>query len=129
MTPQKIISLFIKFAMLIAFIASFGVVGAHTGLKVSTPAHEATVQTPPAEINLEFNGPVRLVKFNLMADDQKVFTGFKLSADAVATFAIATPGLKAGRYTAEWAAIGEDGHTVSNSFNFVVSGNPATASR
>jgi len=129
MTLHRIISLITKFAMLVAFVASFGVASAHTGLKGSTPAHMTTVQTPPAEINLEFNGPVRLVKFDLMADGQKVSTGFKLSADAVATFAIATPDLKAGSYTAEWAAISEDGHTVSNSFSFEVSANPATASR
>lgn len=129
MILQRLISQLTKLALLGAVVASFSIASAHTALKESTPANEATVDSPPAEINLVFNGPVRLVKLEVVASGQVIPTGFKPSVEAVADFAIATPNVTAGSYTVNWAAIGADGHTVSNSFSFVVSGNPATAAR
>jgi methionine-rich copper-binding protein CopC len=35
-------------------------------------------------------------------------------------FSVATPSLTAGSYTVNWAVIGADGHTVTNSFSFSV---------
>lgn len=93
------------------------------------PANESTVQAPPAEINLVFNGPVRLVKLEVIAAGQALPTEFKPSAEAVANFSIATPNAKAGDYTVNWAAIGADGHTVSNSFSFVVSAGQSIAAQ
>ena len=109
-------------AVALMLVFAFGATGvsAHTALKESIPAADATVAAAPSKINLVFNGPVRLVKVELMASGQAVPTGFKPSAEAVASFEIATPDVKTGSYTVNWAAIGADGHTVSNSFSFEV---------
>lgn len=97
-----------------------GLVQAHTALKESTPANEATVATAPQDITLVFNGPVRLVKLELMVMGQKMNTSFKPASEAIATYVVETPGMHAGEFTVNWAAIGADGHTVSNSFSFTV---------
>ena len=41
-------------------------VAAHTALQESTPGDSATIKTPPAHLDLVFNGPVRLIKLELM---------------------------------------------------------------
>ncbi len=110
-------------AVLLGFLAS--VASAHTALKTSTPGDAATVNAAPSEISLVFNGPVRLVKLELMAGEKAMTTSFKPSSEAVAEFVVQTPGMQAGKFTVNWAAIGADGHTVSNSFSFTV--DPATA--
>ncbi|MCI5105826.1 MAG: copper resistance protein CopC [Pseudomonadales bacterium] len=93
---------------------------AHTGLKESTPADGTTVKMAPAAIDLVFNGDVRLIKFELSSGDQEMETGFKPVAETMANYSIATPALSEGSYTVNWAVIGADGHTVTNSFSFSV---------
>lgn len=93
---------------------------AHTALKESTPADEATVTALPTEITLVFNGPVRLVKLELMGVGHEMPTAFKPASEALATYVVETPGMHPGEFTVNWAAIGADGHTVSNSFSFTV---------
>lgn len=99
--------------LLLANIAS-----AHTGLKESTPAADSVVKATPSELNLVFNGPVRLVKVELLMGDKSVPTGFEPASEAIASYVIETPVLSPGSFTVNWAAIGADGHTVSNSFGF-----------
>ncbi len=93
---------------------------AHTGLKESTPADGTTVKMPPAAIDLVFTADVRLIKFELSSNEQVLETGFKPVADTMTRFSVATPSLTAGSYTVNWAVIGADGHTVTNSFSFSV---------
>lgn len=93
---------------------------AHTHLEKSTPANEATLHAAPASIDLEFNGAVRLIKLEITSNGKALETGFKPAAETMAKFSIPTPGLTDGSYTVNWAVIGEDGHTVTNTFNFSV---------
>ncbi|MCY4263689.1 MAG: copper resistance protein CopC [Gammaproteobacteria bacterium] len=112
---------FLPYLVLFATLSLIaGISSAHNALKESTPADESTVETPPAEISLVFNGPVRLVKVELLVSGEQISTEFRPSAEPQDQFVIATPDLQAGNYTVNWAAIGEDGHTVSNSFGFMV---------
>jgi len=93
---------------------------AHTALKQAAPANGALVRVAPSEIELEFNGPVTLVKFELMGAAHEMETEFKMVPEAKANFIVATPGIQAGDFTVNWSAMGADGHTVSNSFSFTV---------
>lgn len=93
---------------------------AHTALKESTPGDEAVIKALPGHIDLVFNGPVKLVKLELMGVGHEMPTNFKAQADAVATYRIETPGMHPGEFTVNWAAIGADGHTITNSFSFLV---------
>ena len=47
-------------------------------------------------------------------------TNFEAQTDAIATYRVETPGMHPGQFIVNWAAIGADGHTVTNSFSFSV---------
>lgn len=93
---------------------------AHTDLKVSAPADGAVLHAGPASVDLEFTANVRLIKLEISSNGQIVKTDFKPAAANASSYSVATPGLGEGSYTVNWAVIGEDGHTVTNTFAFTV---------
>ncbi|MEX0965536.1 MAG: copper resistance CopC family protein [Pseudohongiellaceae bacterium] len=96
---------------------------AHTALQQSMPGNGAIVRDAPGHINLTFNGPVKLVKLELMGVGHEMPTNFSAGREAKATFMIETPGMHPGAFTVNWAAIGADGHTVADSYSFTVDPN------
>src|SRR5690606_26309454 len=91
---------------------------AHTAMTASVPAGDAVVAAP-SELQLTFNGPVSLVKLEVInSTGTAVDVGFRPIAAPAAQFSLALPELMEGAYTINWAAIGGDGHTVSDSFTF-----------
>ncbi len=96
---------------------------AHTALKDAVPADGTLVKVAPAHIDLLFNGPVRLIKLELMGVGHEMPTSFEASAEAMASFRLETPGMHPGAFTVNWAVIGADGHTVTNSYSFTVDPN------
>lgn len=101
---------------------------AHTGLKESSPADGATLNEAPASIDLVFTADVRLIKLEVTSNGKVLDTGFKPGAESMASYSIPTSGLADGRYTVNWAVIGADGHTVTNSFSFSVDSSAIAAS-
>lgn len=93
---------------------------AHTALKESVPADGTTVSKVPESLNLVFNGPVRLIRLELRGAGDPMATEFKPNREPQTEFLIAAPGMSAGKFTVSWAAIGADGHTVTNDFSFIV---------
>lgn len=104
---------------LFAFMVSAGAF-AHTALKEATPGNGAIIKEGPAHINLTFNGPVKLVKLELMGVGHEMPTNFESNSEPKAAFMIETPGMHPGAFTVNWAVIGEDGHTVADSYSFTV---------
>lgn len=105
----------VLFTLMISATAS-----AHTALKEATPGNGAIIKAGPAHINLTFNGPVKLVKLELMGVGHEMPTNFESNSEAKAAFMIETPGMHPGAFTVNWAVIGEDGHTVADSYSFTV---------
>ena len=95
-------------------------VHAHTALKESTPGDGVTISTIPSNLDLVFNADVRLIKLELMGVGHEMSTNFEPSSEVASTYKIQTPGMHPGEFTVNWAAIGADGHTVTNSFSFLV---------
>jgi methionine-rich copper-binding protein CopC len=93
---------------------------AHTGLRESLPADGAVLTAEPNEIHLVFSGPVKLIKLELMGVGHEMPTAFEPNSQAQSDFVIATPGMHPGKFTVNWAAIGADGHTLTDSFSFEV---------
>ena len=93
---------------------------AHTALTEAMPGDGAMIKQGPAHINLTFNGPVRLVKLELMGVGHEMPTNFESNSEAKSAFMIDTPGMHPGAFTVNWAVIGEDGHTVADSYSFTV---------
>ncbi len=98
---------------------------AHTGLKTSVPADGATVQAMQSGIDLEFTAAVRLIKLELTSAGKVISTSFKPSAETLTNYSLTDLNLDAGSYTVNWAVIGGDGHTVTNSFSFTVAASVA----
>lgn len=109
---------------LVAFVLSFAGMStfAHTPLKSSQPAAGAELATPPERLELEFGGQVNLVRLSLVHEaDGDVALDFKPSTERSRRFSIALPRpLTAGRYSAQWAAVGEDGHVVQGTVPFTL---------
>ena len=95
-------------------------VQAHTALKESTPGDGVTLSTIPSNLDLVFNADVRLIKLELMGVGHEMATNFEPSNEVASIYKIETPGMHPGEFTVNWAAIGADGHTITNSFSFVV---------
>ena len=95
-------------------------VHAHTVLTESSPGDGATIKESPTHVNLVFNGPVKLIKFELMGTGHEMPTKFESRLEAKVSFMIETPGMHPGNFTVNWAVIGADGHTVTNSYSFLV---------
>ena len=93
---------------------------AHTALTEATPGDGAMIKQGPAHINLTFNGLVKLVKLELMGVGHEMPTNFESNSEAKNAFMIETPGMHPGAFTVNWAVIGEDGHTVADSYSFTV---------
>lgn len=93
---------------------------AHTALKESTPSNEAVVTTPPGHINLVFTEDVRLIKLEVMGVGHEMPTKFEAQSAAMASYSVETPGMHPGEFTVNWAVIGADGHTVTDTFTFLV---------
>lgn len=93
---------------------------AHTGLHRSVPADGDAVASAPEAIELEFHGEVRLIRVTPEQDGSEVSTTFAPAASASARYEIPVKGLRSGPVTVGWAAIGEDGHTVTGTFAFTV---------
>ena len=81
------------------------------------------MRAAPGHINLTFNGPVKLVKLELMGVGHEMPTNFETNSEAKAAFMIETPGMHPGAFTVNWAVIGADGHTVADSYSFTVDPN------
>ena len=96
---------------------------AHTALKESTPSDGAIVKTPPAHLNLVFTEPVVLIKLELLGVGHEMPTKFEPAKEPMAAYRIESPGMGPGEFTVNWAVIGADGHTVTNSYSFVVDPN------
>ena len=96
---------------------------AHTALTETAPGMGAIIREAPGHINLTFNGPVKLVKLELMGVGHEMPTNFETNSEAKAAFMIETPGMHPGEFTVNWAVIGADGHTVADSYSFTVDPN------
>jgi len=95
---------------------------AHAHLEATSPAKDSTVAAPKT-VSLTFDDPVMLTSVKLTHDGKempvdvgKPKPGTTVSADL--------PALAPGVYTVRWGAIAEeDGHALTGSFGFTVSGN------
>ena len=117
---MKIHQNMVKFCL--TLLVTLGVatqIHAHTGLKESIPAANSRVQAAPSQIELIFTGPVRLIKLNVVGDTEPQIN-FIPASEPESVYRIPAAGLANGEYELTWAAIGADGHTMADSFRFVV---------
>lgn len=107
--------------MLVALLSS-SYLWAHTALEYSVPQNGATIRDTQKQIELGFNQPTKLVKFELLSpENETIDTVFKPSLEDHQIYVIKmdkvlTPGL----HTVFWTLLGADGHKVEGYLQFTV---------
>lgn len=97
---------------------------AHSPLKSSSPADGAVVAGAPQMIELTFRGPAKLIRFRLTdAEAGEVALGADHLMVEASYHRVMLPPVGTGAFTAQWRAMGEDGHVLKGAFSFSVDGN------
>ncbi|MDK3258747.1 copper resistance CopC family protein [Blastococcus capsensis] len=109
---------------------------AHDGLVSSSPAADSTVDTAPPEVELRFSGPPLPLGTQVVVtgpDGAEVSQGAAEIRDTAVVQPLAGTAAE-GRYTVQWRSTSSDGHPLSGSYDFTVTGsgpaavpNPASA--
>lgn len=108
-------------ACLMALCLSSSPAIAHTPLTASQPAAGAQLAAAPESLLLEFGGQVNLLRLKLSHEAEgEITVDFKPSRQTAQQFSVPLPELKAGNYSLQWAAIGEDGHMVQGTIPFSI---------
>ena len=111
----------IKTIILTCLVLFSSTVIAHTPLTASSPKNNDVLSASPESIALEFKADVRLMKFNLVSQEEKAVTlDFKPNRKPEKAFSIEVPELELGKYKASWMIMGEDGHKIKGEFAFTV---------
>lgn len=101
---------------------------AHAVLQTSTPAHGASLDTPPAEVVLTFTEPVHPQASSAQVVDaagRVVSKGFEVTPDG-RTVKVEVGRLARGTYTVRWKVLSRlDGHVTEGLVNFGVGVAPA----
>jgi methionine-rich copper-binding protein CopC len=95
---------------------------AHSPLIAVTPVDGARLATAPQTIEMQFRDPSRLIRFTLAAEADGASVALDdshLMIEAV-DHTVSLPVLAAGDYTANWRAMGADGHVIRGRFSFTI---------
>ncbi|MGH2753045.1 MAG: copper resistance CopC family protein [Actinomycetota bacterium] len=99
---------------------------AHPRVVSTTPADGSTVSQPPGEVSVEFDELVEGGSLEVYDPcGARVDSGSPQTVGSKVTVGIFAD--RAGRYTAVWEVIGEDGHPVRGDWTFTSSGGAACA--
>ena len=119
---KKTRSLPIFHATLATLLISLAIpVLAHEGLTITSPKDGDTVQDSPAEIGIEFGGVMRITQFEVTGPNGSVPLDGQPGSEQVERYFV-KPGevLSAGNYQVRWRGLSDDGHMMSDGFNFSV---------
>ncbi|MGQ7263189.1 copper resistance CopC family protein [Vreelandella sp. V005] len=119
---KKTTSLPIIHATLATLLLSLAIpVLAHEGGTSTSPKDNVTIQDSPAEIGIEFNGMMRITQFEVTGPDGPVPLGGQPEGDQVERYFVKPSDiLSAGEYQVSWRGLSDDGHMMSDGFNFSV---------
>ncbi|MCG5449420.1 copper resistance CopC family protein [Micromonospora hortensis] len=109
-------------AVLVAVLIPAGPAWAHNSLKTATPARDATVQSAPTEVTLEFMQRLDPAFTTIVLTDagkRKLPIGEPVVTGAKSTVQV-TDTLPNGTYTVAYRVVSVDGHPVQGSYPFTV---------
>lgn len=111
--------------MLLLLSCGSGIAAAHTALANSDPAEDATVTTPPAAIVLTFNEDINPAFASVAvssADGRNWISGSPRVEGARLTSAVGPDRPGNGVYTVGYRVVSADGHRVTGSYKFTITG-------
>jgi methionine-rich copper-binding protein CopC len=113
-------------AAVLALAVTAAPASAHTSLKDANPRAGSTIASP-SRIVLTYEDPVSFPKVVLAdAANKQVAVGAARAVDNRVTAPVTAP-LPNGTYTVGWRVVAADGHPVTGSYKFTVSGSGAAA--
>jgi hypothetical protein len=93
---------------------------AHTDMMDSHPMDGAMMMEQVGELKLNFGMPVRLVNVKLISSDNRpVAIDFNPVMEPGKHFNVPVPLLKPDNYSVHWTTMGDDGHKMKGSFEFM----------
>ena len=95
-------------------------IAAEPKLSSSTPADGATLSTAPADIVLDFAGPVALTAVIVHDADGTAHAIKSLPNERAAHLVVKAPKLKPGSYRIEWRALSDATYATSGAFGFKI---------
>ncbi|WP_091379581.1 copper resistance CopC family protein [Geodermatophilus sp. DSM 45219] len=100
---------------------------AHDALVATTPADDATLTTPPAQVELQLSGPPQGLGTQVVvtAPDGAVVSQGEPELRGSTVVQPLADGLPAGAYTVAWRVTSSDGHPLSGTAAFTVAGSAA----
>ncbi len=96
---------------------------AHTSVRETNIAENATLARAPAAFTIVFSGPTGLANISLTdAAGRPLALDYKPPRQMASSFAVPLPALTPGAYTLSWRAIASDGHAMPGAIHFTISG-------
>lgn len=96
---------------------------AHTAVRETNIADNATLASAPANFTIVFSGATGLANVTLTgAAGRSIALNYTPPRQMAASFAIPLPALAPGAYTLSWRTIAHDGHAMPGAVHFTISG-------
>lgn len=109
-------------ALLWAPAAAFG----HASQVGSSPTEGELLDTAPSEVRIDFDSALLEIGAALIvrsADEESITTGPAVVGDRVFSVPV-DPAAGPGEYSVAYRVVSKDGHTIENSFTYIVAGEP-----
>lgn len=98
-----------------------GAVQAHSKKEATVPVDGAVLPSPPEQIGITFDRPMRITLIRLRSADETEVPLQRSDDMAPVTRFTAVPGaLEPGTYTVEWRGLSDDGHPMQGRFSFEI---------
>lgn len=98
---------------------------AHSPLQTSVPADGDELSSVPETIDMTFTAAARVMKVEMIhtnGNASHTVTVDIPTRDTVETISLSPDFVGAGAYQVDWRALSEDGHVITGTFSFTVSG-------
>jgi copper resistance protein C len=95
---------------------------AHAKLELSVPAADSSIAAMPAEVMLHFSEAVKITAMTIEKEGGKDKVDLKLPTAATSMVQAQAPKLGAGVYLLNWRGLSDDGHVMSGTVRFTVTG-------
>jgi methionine-rich copper-binding protein CopC len=116
--------IFILFLLSLALTLFAPITLAHTGLSSSLPENNQVLDSSPEQLEMVFSGPVLMARVELRdPSGGRIDLDISGYTETAESFSVDLPDdFPAGKYTARWTVLGEDGHTMAGALSFTIQG-------
>ena len=99
-----------------------GLALAHAKLELTIPAADSSIAAMPAQVMLHFSEAVKITAITIEKEGGKDRVELKVPTEATPMAQAQAPKLGAGVYVLNWRALSDDGHVMSGTVRFTVTG-------